>query len=225
MRSAHDPGGTAGQRRAQARAAKSPRWSAERRGVSCSRETPGVESTTPACRSQARAGRAYGTPRTGASHAPGRLRRSATPSSGWQQKMRIANSEKGKRKNREEEKWGAARLVGRAKARPQIPPAPPERRSAVPTPSTLSTEQTAWAHQGVYARLRGRCARVAVPEFHLYGRRVCPPYCTMRLRAGSPLCSCAARSWAVRSRALCCSRELSACSIALAASALIGSPK
>src|SRR6266498_3370152 len=34
MRSAHDRGGNAGQRRAQARAAKSPRWSAERRAFS-----------------------------------------------------------------------------------------------------------------------------------------------------------------------------------------------
>src|SRR5919197_50665 len=107
MRSTCDPGGTAGQRRAQARAAKSPRWSAERRGVSSSREAPGVENTAPACRSQARTDRAYGM-HCRVLATPGRLRRFAIPSSGMANRRQAndgvgrGEEEKGNREREEE---------------------------------------------------------------------------------------------------------------------------
>src|SRR5712692_10558930 len=74
MRSAHDRGGNAGQRRAQARAAKSPRWSAERRAFS-SLENAG--------RRKHGARASVVTRTTGCSQHPGACRRSAIPSLGW----------------------------------------------------------------------------------------------------------------------------------------------
>ena len=84
---------------------KSPRWSAERRASRrWERRAP---DRAPACRSWHA--------ETGASHAPGRLRRSAISSSGWQMKKRKASrkrkGEKGETRN-EKERF----FVGWAKA-------------------------------------------------------------------------------------------------------------
>ena len=76
---------------------KSPRWSAERRASRrWERREP---DRAPACRSWHA--------ETGASHAPGRLRRSAISSSGWQMKKRKASrkrkGEKGETRNEKRE--------------------------------------------------------------------------------------------------------------------------
>src|SRR6266481_6673718 len=98
MRSAHDRGGNAGQRRAQARAAKSPRWSAERRAFS-SLENAGRRKT------DARA--SVVTRTTGCYAASGRLSALRHPLIGVANRKAIANREKkkkGEKKKRREKR-------------------------------------------------------------------------------------------------------------------------
>src|SRR6266568_3962506 len=90
MRSAHDRGGNAGQRRAQARAAKSPRWSAERRAFSslenAGRRKHGARMPVMACT-------------TGCYAAPGRLSALRHPLIGVANRKK-ASSEKGMEERR-----------------------------------------------------------------------------------------------------------------------------
>src|SRR5258708_9573290 len=95
MRSTRDPGGNAGQRRAQARAAKSPRWSAERRAFP-SLETLGVESTAPPSRSW------HALP--GARSTPAPVGAPPSPHRGGKQKKRKANRKEGRKEEKERRK-------------------------------------------------------------------------------------------------------------------------
>ena len=146
MRSARDPGGNAGQRRAQARAAKSPRWSAERRAFpdlgNAGRRKHGARVPV-----MART--------TGCSQHPGACRRSAIPSSGWRIEKREASRTQGERKkdNGEEKKRrrkmgrSEIRRVGKGARRTINGLATRSIACAVPTRSALSRGRTAWARR------------------------------------------------------------------------------
>src|SRR5882762_6448142 len=149
MRSAHDRGGNAGQRRAQARAAKSPRWSAERRAFS-SLENAG--------RRKHGARASVVTRTTGCFAAPGRLSALRHPLIGVaNRKRRVASREKGKRKtekrkNGEGKKWEATRFVAWA-VRAFTPVS--DGLWAHAEQSTTLPRARSRAAKGVYARLRG----------------------------------------------------------------------